>query len=381
VSRIMVVGSGWRFTSGISYYTCRLANELRKDHSVAALMMRDLVPRVAYPGRRRVGNAVNTALDYDPEVRTFDGVDWYWVPSMMRALNFMREFRPDVVIFQWWTGAVLHSYRMLAAQASRLGASVIIEFHEVQDTGEAGLPFAAGYVRRSFPKLLRRASGAIAHSSFDVELLHRSYPDLALVPTVIAPHGPYDQHSPAIPVQRAASDVTRLLFFGTIRPYKGLEDLLTAFDRLVASETRELELHIVGETWEGWTLPLRMAEQSSCRSRIQVINRYVSDDEVSQAFAGADLVVLPYHRSSSSGPLHIAMAAGLPVVVSEVGGLVEASEGYQGRVLVPPADPAALCDGIRQGLSLVGRRYADVRSWDDTRQAVAKLVGSLDGGS
>jgi glycosyltransferase involved in cell wall biosynthesis len=258
---------------------------------------------------------------------------------------------------------------------------VIIEFHEVQDTGEAGLPFAAGYVRRSFPKLLRRASGAIAHSSFDVELLHRSYPDLALVPTVIAPHGPYDQHSPAIPVQRAASDVTRLLFFGTIRPYKGLEDLLTAFDRLVASETRELELHIVGETWEGWTLPLRMAEQSSCRSRIQVINRYVSDDEVSQAFAGADLVVLPYHRSSSSGPLHIAMAAGLPVVVSEVGGLVEASEGYQGRVLVPPADPAALCDGIRQGLSLVGRRYADVRSWDDTRQAVAKLVGSLDGGS
>lgn len=374
----MVVGSGWRFTSGISYYTCRLANELAKDQPVAALMMRNLVPRIAYPGRRRVGTSVNTAVDYDAAVRTFDGVDWFWVPSMWRALRFMREFRPDVVILQWWTGAVLHSYRALAAEASRLGAEVIMEFHEVQDTGEAGVPFVAGYVRRSFPKLLRRVSGAIVHSTFDLELLRGSFPDLARIPTVVAPHGPYDQHSSVVPAQRAPDGVTRLLFFGTIRPYKGLEDLLAAFEQLASDDSRRLELHIVGETWEGWTLPLRMLERMQCRNRVRVINRYVSDDEVSQAFAEADLVVLPYHRSSSSGPLHIAMAAGLPVVVSRVGGLIEASEGYGGRVLVPPADPAALCEGIREGLSLIGRSYADVRSWDETREAVSELVGSLD---
>ena len=373
----MIVGSGWRFTSGISYYTCRLSNELTKDHEVAALLMRNLVPRLAYPGRDRVGYPVNTTMDYDPEIRTFDGVNWYWGLSIVRALRFLRAVRPEVVILQWWTGAVLHSYRVIAAAAERIGAQVIIEFHEVQDTGEIAVPLAGAYVRRSFPHLLRRASGAIVHSAFDHDLLLRSYPGLADVPTVVAPHGPYDQHAPVVPAQRRSGSIARVLFFGTIRPYKGLEDLLSAFDQLTPDEARRLELHIVGETWEGWTLPLRMIEQMRHRDRVRLTNRYVSDDEVNQAFADADLVVLPYRRSSSSGPLHIAMAAGLPVVVTAVGGLVEASDGYGGLVLVPPAHPAALCDGIRQGLGLAGRRYPDVRSWDETRVAVSDLVDSL----
>jgi glycosyltransferase involved in cell wall biosynthesis len=92
----------------------------------------------------------------------------------------------------------------------------------------------------------------------------------------------------------------------------------------------------------------------------------VSDAEASAFFAGADVVVLPYHRSSSSGPLHIAMSQGLPVIITKVGGLTEAVENYEGAVLIPPQDSDALRDELRRVTNLRGRRFNNPRSWQQT---------------
>src|SRR5947209_3471665 len=111
--RVCVVGAGKRFLSGISYYTLHLVNVLAQSHNVSVILMRQLLPKVFYPGRRRVGESL-TQLEYDPKVRVFDGVDWYWIPSIVRSLAFLIRERPDVAIFQWWSGTVLHSYLLLA---------------------------------------------------------------------------------------------------------------------------------------------------------------------------------------------------------------------------------------------------------------------------
>ena len=49
-TRVVVVGSGWRFLSGISYYTCRLSNALAARHDVGAVLMRQLLPTGSIPG-------------------------------------------------------------------------------------------------------------------------------------------------------------------------------------------------------------------------------------------------------------------------------------------------------------------------------------------
>ena len=92
------------------------------------------------------------------------------------------------------------------------------------------------------------------------------------------------------------------------------------------------------------------------------------------------LVVLPYRRSSASGPLHIAMSCGLPVVTTSVGGLVEATAGYTGAVLVPPCDPAALADGIRSALPLIGTAHADPCSWAQSAERYAALLDRIGAG-
>jgi glycosyltransferase involved in cell wall biosynthesis len=177
-------------------------------------------------------------------------------------------------------------------------------------------------------------------------------------------------------VQRAPRpSVTNLLFFGLIRPYKGLTDLLTVFSSLTAEEASGFWLTVVGETWDGCTEPAKLIEASPHRDRITFLNQYVPDEVMAAAFGHADIVVLPYRRSSSSGILHVAMSYGLPVVVTSVGGLPEAASDYEGAIFVPPGDPATLKAGIKKATLLTGQRFEDPRDWGETVGAILAAAG------
>ena len=127
--RVCVVGPSTRFLSGITYYTYSLCRALNAHGEVSAILMRQLLPTRLYPGHARVGAAV-CVLELPETVRRVDGVDWFWVPTLGRALWFLAHWRPDVLILQWWTGTVLHTYLALAGAARTLGIKVVVEFHE-----------------------------------------------------------------------------------------------------------------------------------------------------------------------------------------------------------------------------------------------------------
>lgn len=374
--KVCVVGAGSRFLSGISYYTRHLAHALAERNDVSVVLMRQLLPTRLYPGRARVG-APLSALRYDPSVRVFDGVDWHWLPSLARALAFLRRERPEVLVLQWWTGTVLHSYLALATAARQLGARVVVEFHEVLDPGEAGRSAVRAYVRAVAPTLVRLGSGFVVHSELDRVALGGCYP-LGDRPSEVIPLGPFDAYQQlGTAVERPApANVCNLLYFGVIRPYKGLEDLIEAFDSLPPDQIGRYWLTVVGESWEGWTRPLELIQRSRYRERISLVNRYVSDEEVGAYFRGADGVVLPYHRSSASGPLHVTMSQGLPVVVTAVGGLVEAASDYAGAELVPPRDPTALRQALLRLPARLGR-YTDPHSWARTAERYERLFEAL----
>ena len=378
-TRVMVVGSGWHMTSGISHYTYRLSTALAERHQVSALLMRRLIPRRVYPGAARVGTDVSGA-SYPEHVPVYDGVDWYWGRSMRGAVEFMDREQPQVVILQWWTGAVLHSYLRLASHAARRGARVIMEWHEGQDAGEAGLPGTRKYVGRLMPWLLAWSAAHVVHSDFDLGAITSAYP-LGMAPVRVIGHGPYDHL--AQPVRRSASrppgDPVRLLYLGLVRPFKGVEDLVAAFSGLDRGDAERFRLTIVGETWEGWNAPDEAIARSPHADLIERVDRYVTDAELAEHFAGADAVVLPYHRSSASGPLQIAMSAGLPVVVTAVGGLVEAVRDYPGARLVPPRDVPALRGALLGLPALRGQRYRDPRSWESVTDEFTTLIDQISG--
>ena len=374
--RVMVVGSGWRFTSGISHYTYRLSEALAEQYSVSALLMRRLVPKRLYPGASRVGADVNDAA-YPAHIPVYDGVDWYWGRSLTGALKFIDQQRPDVVIFQWWTGAVLHTYLRLARYAARRGVRVILEWHEGQDVGEATLLGARHYVGALMPRLLSYVDAHVVHSAFDLDAITSAY-SLGDAPVCVIPHGPYDHLVQPTAVSPGSADQPfQLLSFGVVRPFKGVEDLVEAFSTLDRDQAARFRLTVVGETWEGWTAPNEAIGRSPHADLIERVDRYVTDAELADYFARADAVVLPYHRSSASGPLHVAMSAGLPVVVTAVGGLIEAVRDYPGALLVPPKDPVALRGALLGLLERRGQRYSDPHSWNRTVSSLHLLIDEL----
>jgi glycosyltransferase involved in cell wall biosynthesis len=387
---VCLVGPGWRFTSGISYYTCRLANSLASDRcDTSVILLRRLLPRLFYPGRQRVG-LKRANMSYRSDISVFNGIDWWWAGSVLRALLFLRRRRPQVLVLEWWTAATLHTYLLLTLVARTLGIRVVIELHELQDPGEAGVALARSYGKHGLRALLRLAHGCIVHSKADWQLFESNYGPLD-IRMALVPHGPYDQYkdvtetpdparAPLISAVRTApkdGGVVNLLFFGLIRPYKGLEDLLHVFNALPREEAERLWLTVVGETWEGCTEPARLIATSPHADRITFVNEYVPDDVVGAAFAHADVAVLPYRRSSSSGILHVAMSWGLPIVVTSVGGLPESTSGYAGAVLVPPEDPAMLWEGLVKATTMVGQKFPDPRSWHDTGAAI-RLAAAVD---
>ncbi len=375
---VLVVGPGFRFLGGISVYTCRLANALAAENRVGVLVLDRLIPARFYPGGARVGNQL-TSLEYDRSVTRYGSIDWFWFPKIVPALWRLVRHRPDVIVLQWWTAAVLHTYLLIALVAKVLRIRVLIEFHETQDTGEAGVRGVAAYARLGTPLLLRWTAGALVHNEHDLELLRGTYGAKRIdrLAVQIAPHGPYDHLATTEPIERAAGDTaTRLLCFGLIRPYKGTEDAVAALDAMTAEQAADFRLTVVGETWENWTLPAERIAASAHSSRIDFVNRYVSDAEAAEYFADADVVVLPYRRGSASGPLHIAMAQGLHVVMYATGGLVDAVRDYAGVTLVPQDDVAALTQALLAVRERRAERFDDPHSWDQTCAAIERLAAA-----
>lgn len=382
--KVLILGAGTYYLSAMSYYTTRIVNALAADCTVAFVPMRKLIPRWLYPGRARVGTTM-TSVGYDEHVEVFRGMDWHWSPRQLWNVVKIVRWKPDYVVCQWWTGAVLHTYLLIAAVSRLVGARVIIEFHEVLDTGEERIPLARMWAGLWGKGLIRVASAFVIHSEADRVGITSRY-GLASRPCVVIPHGPLDHHASDRGGQRGAEVVLReapdgavnVLFFGLIRPYKGLEDLVRAFDLLGEDEVEQFWLTVVGETWEGWTLPVELISQSRYRKRMTLVNRFVDDEEVIGHFAGADAVVLPYHRSSASSPAHVAMSNGLPLVITAVGGLPEAVADYGGAHLVPPHDPEAIRDALRLLPALRGQRFDDPHSWDRTVRLYGQLMASLE---
>jgi glycosyltransferase involved in cell wall biosynthesis len=128
----------------------------------------------------------------------------------------------------------------------------------------------------------------------------------------------------------------RLLFFGRIEPYKGLEFLVKAF-RMAKSSCPELTLTIAGRGRLG-----KLKRDIDGVSGINCLNRYLSEGEVADLFSTHGVCVLPYTQATQSGVVAMALGHGVPTIASRVGGLPEqVLDGVTG-LLTSPGNAAEL---------------------------------------
>jgi len=184
-----------------------------------------------------------------------------------------------------------------------------------------------------------------------------------------------------------------ILFFGAIRPYKGLEYLAEAFQQLAAAHPG-YRLIIAGNPLKGneeylGKVQRTIASQIQAGQVIQKI-QYIPDEDTELYFKAADVLALPYTHVFQSGVLFLAHSFGLPVIATDVGSLrddiVEGRNGF----LCKPCDSADLARALQQYFAsdlfeTLDRRRPDIRaqaekqhSWeivsDMTRSVYEELV-------
>jgi glycosyltransferase involved in cell wall biosynthesis len=146
------------------------------------------------------------------------------------------------------------------------------------------------------------------------------------------------QGAAVLPRSRGAG--FRLLFFGRLRAYKGLDLLRDAFRAFRATHPGAT-LRVVGE-----------GDAESCAPGLSALpgvtveSRWVAEDSIAALLAEADAVVLPYREASQSGIAPQALAMGVPVVATPVGGLLEQVRDGQGGVVAAAVTAAAFADAL-----------------------------------
>lgn len=152
-----------------------------------------------------------------------------------------------------------------------------------------------------------------------------------------------------------------VLFFGQVRPYKGLGVLLRAFESIEAEYPRARLLVVCSGSLRGYGSLL------SRLRNVEVHRGWVRYEEIAMWLRRATCVVLPYVGASQSGVAPMAMAEGVPVVASDVGGLSEQVKDGSTGYVVPPGDEGALAEAClkvlkspeeARRLGQEGRRYA-----------------------
>jgi glycosyltransferase involved in cell wall biosynthesis len=233
-------------------------------------------------------------------------------------------------------------------------------------------------------RLVAAADLVIAHSQATLDQLAA----LGMTPrrSVVIPHGPFSTTAPPA-VLRAPGDgdgPRELLFFGKIRPYKGVDILLRAF----AALPPEFDAHltVAGECGER-ALRDELAELAArCGDRVTLQLDRVPEPEVTRLLERADAMVLPYRTITTSGSGVLALCHGRPLVVPDLPGLADLPDeavvrydGTEAGLTTALASAVTADASVLQKMSAAADAYCAATTWSEiaekTRLEMARTLG------
>ncbi|WP_244554645.1 glycosyltransferase [Pontibacter indicus] len=302
--------------------------------------------------------------------------------SWIRAGNYIRHQKPDLVIFRYWLPFMGPALGTIARIVKRNRYSRILAITDnvvPHEKRPGDVPFTKYF--------LSACHGFLTMSRAVQQDLQRFEPNK---PNLYLPHPLYDNFGPAESKAEACAalgldpNVRYLLFFGFIRAYKGLDLLLEAMAMPALQAVPDLKLLIAGEFYEDAKPYYELIEKHGLQDRLVLRTDFIPNAEVRHYFCAADLVVQPYKHATQSGVTQVAYHFDKPMVVTNVGGLAElVPAGEVGYVVEP--DPQAVASAISDFYTSAKAetfvrniaRYKARFSWSRFVEAVYELAAKV----
>ena len=352
--KIALVGPAYPLRGGIAAFDHAYAQALHEaGHEVVIFSYSLQYPNWLFPGKSQ----------YDESPKHFDFpifscINSIWPYNWWRVARRLRDFNPDSAVLRYWTPF------LAACLGSIVRWSGLDCWQAIVDNA---LPHESQPLQVSLIKYALARMQRITVLSEQVERqLHEIDAGWNIVRTF---HPLYTHFGTSVGREAARTQLGLplegkiLLFFGLIRPYKGLDLLIEAMALLPNPPL----LLIAGEPYMSVSPYQELAKRLGVADRIIWHLRFIADQQVPLYFCAADCLVQPYRSASQSGVTPVAYHFDLPTLVTAVGGLAEAvEEGKTGWIVQP--QPHALAQGIQRAVSAPSltesiRYYKKKLSW------------------
>lgn len=352
------------YRGGIAQFNASLFKSLQKNHEVKVFTFTRQYPDFLFPGTSQYV----PEADQDPKLSSERVLDSVNPISYHRTAKKIIAYSPDLLLISYWMPFFAPSFGYVAGKLQKKGCKVVGLLHNIipheKRPGDTAL-------NKYF---LNRCDRFVVLSKSVRDDLLTLKPNADVV---LHPHPVYDHYGKKIKKSEARQkmglpqDKKILLFFGLIRPYKGLDILMKAFKNL----PEDFFLLVGGEPYEDREQYEKLAESYVNRASLNF--RFISDEEVPLFFSAADVSVLPYRTATQSGVVSVAFHFDLPVIVTDVGGLRETVEAFEGGLTAETPDEEAVRKTILSFFEKEDRfksnldRFKTEFSWENLANLIA----------
>lgn len=332
---VVIVGTAYPLRGGIAHYNALLAEYLKKKHSVETITFKRQYPKLLFPGKTQ--EETGTPMYVEPAPQLIDSINpLNWIA----VAKIIRNKKPDLVIFKYWLPFFGPCFGTIAKFVKKKAHTKVLFICDNIIPHERRIGDIQ-FTRHAF----KYVDYFIVQSDVVEQQLNQHFPD-SMYRKV--PHPVYENFGLPQPKQRAREVLgikseKVILFFGYVRPYKGLMVLIEAMKQIAG-----VLLLVVGEFYDEEAKYRQRVKNLNLESCIRFIADYVPNEDVTTYFSAADVIVLPYLSATQSGITQIAYNFDKPVIATNVGGLAEVVIDGKTGFIVPPNNPGAIASAVKR---------------------------------
>ena len=371
--KIVIIGTAYPHRGGIAHFIGLLCKTLQeRGHQVSLFSFTRQYPSLLFPGKTQMETGpdpLNTPSQ--PMLDSINPFSWIKVGLAVRKVN------PAVVLFKYWLPFFAPAFSVIARIAKyRRTTKVLYICDNV-------LPHEKRIGDRWLTRMALQPDDRFIVMSASVEKDLLQFVPQAVYRRVQHPvyeffQGRYSKAEAK--AKLGLSDHPHVLFFGYIRPYKGLSLLLEAM--ALVRQQMDLRLLVAGEFYDDKSRYVAQIERLGLEQTVTLLDEYIPNDQVGVYYAACDVVALPYLSATQSGIVQICYHYDKPVIATDVGGLPEVVQDGRTGFIVPANDRVAFAEALlrfyrenrEQEFSAHVAEAKKEFSWERMAQAVEALV-------
>jgi glycosyltransferase involved in cell wall biosynthesis len=376
--KIIIASTAYPLRGGIAHYNALLAAHLSKRHAVETITFKRQYPQLFFPGKTQEESGTLPDPDIIPAPQLIDSINPF---NWIHVAKEIRRRQPDLLIFKYWLPFFGPGFGTIAKLAKR-GTKIKTLFICDNVIPHERRPGDVVFTKYAF----KQADYFIVQSDAVEKNLIRHFPEAKYRKVA---HPVYESFG--APMAKSAarealgiSAKNVILYFGYVRPYKGVLVLLEAMPylRKWQAEIGETLLLVVGEFYDDEQKYRQRAHELNLDSGVRFVADYIPNEQVARYFCAADVVILPYLSATQSGIAQIAYNFDKPVIATNVGGLAEVVIHEKTGLLAPPNEARALAESIgkfyreklenafSENVKIEKKKY----SWGNVVTAIEELV-------